>query len=230
MRRSPGKTYNTDAASVVATIPSDTQHDDRPRQPRRLRRVRDLRHSPPATTQQVTPPPSTGREITKYGRRLKPTAALAPGEQAPVSRCINPPITNLIAEKSAQLVKTPTSPMRPVTTVSSAHKKSGLHFCKPLKNPATTYFRAVLHYHRPSELNGRVRNGNVCFLTRMVTGYKSTGNNVFFKLQTRDKPQIKVVKFSSISTGQLRRLLALHLRPINLVVFQGTSRLSSNET
>ena len=70
----------------------------------------------------------------------------------------------------------------------------------------------------------------MCFLTRMVTGYKSTGNNVFFKLQTRDKPQIKVVKFSSISTGQLRRLLALHLRPINLVVFQGTSRLSSNET
>ncbi|MCU1251973.1 MAG: hypothetical protein JWQ49_5002, partial [Edaphobacter sp.] len=31
------------------------------------------------------------------------------------------------------------------------------------KNPATTYFRAVLHYHRPHQLNGRVRNGNGCF-------------------------------------------------------------------
>ena len=35
----------------------------------------------------------------------------------------------------------------------------------------------------------------------------------------------KVVKFSSISIGQLRRLLALHLRPINLIVYQGTSGL-----
>ena len=32
----------------------------------------------------------------------------------------------------------------------------------------------------------------------------------------------KMVKRSSVSTGQLRRLLALHHRPINLVVFQGT--------
>jgi len=34
-----------------------------------------------------------------------------------------------------------------------------------------------------------------------------------------------VVKLSSISIGQLRRLLALHLRPINLIVCQGTSGL-----
>ena len=33
-----------------------------------------------------------------------------------------------------------------------------------------TYFRAGGHYHRPRELNGRVRNGNGCFLTRKVTG------------------------------------------------------------
>lgn len=31
-----------------------------------------------------------------------------------------------------------------------------------------------------------------------------------------------MVKRSSISTGQLRRLLALHHQPINLIVFQGT--------
>ena len=35
------------------------------------------------------------------------------------------------------------------------------------------------------------------------------------------KPGIKVVKHSPISTGQLRRLPALHSQPINLVVFQG---------
>jgi hypothetical protein len=42
--------------------------------------------------------------------------------------------------------------------------------------------------------------------------------------------EIKVAKFSPISTGQLRRLLALHHRPINLVVFQGASGHKSNET
>lgn len=52
-----------------------------------------------------------------------------------------------------------------------SNKKSGPHFCEPPKNPATTYFRAVLHYHRPLELNGRVRNGNVCFLKCRITGY-----------------------------------------------------------
>ena len=42
--------------------------------------------------------------------------------------------------------------------------------------------------------------------------------------------RIKVVKCSSVSTGQLRRLLALHNQPINLVVFQGTLGPKSNET
>jgi hypothetical protein len=45
--------------------------------------------------------------------------------------------------------------------------------CEPRRSceiPAMTYFRACGHYHRPRELNGRVRNGNVCFLTRKVTG------------------------------------------------------------
>ena len=37
-----------------------------------------------------------------------------------------------------------------------------------------TYFRTGGHYHRPCELNGRVRNGNGCFLTGKVTG-KSAG-------------------------------------------------------
>ncbi len=36
--------------------------------------------------------------------------------------------------------------------------------------PAITYFRAVEHYHRPCELNDRVRNGNVCCLAGIVTG------------------------------------------------------------
>jgi hypothetical protein len=44
------------------------------------------------------------------------------------------------------------------------------------------------------------------------------------------EPFIKVAKLSSISIGQLRSLLTLHLRPINLVVYQGTSELAFNET
>ncbi len=33
---------------------------------------------------------------------------------------------------------------------------------------------------------------------------------------------VYVVKLSSVSTGKLNALLRLHIRPINLVVFQGT--------
>ena len=36
--------------------------------------------------------------------------------------------------------------------------------------PAITYFRTGRHYHRPRELNCRVRNGNECDLPGKVTG------------------------------------------------------------
>ncbi len=36
--------------------------------------------------------------------------------------------------------------------------------------PAITYFRTFQHYHRPEELNDRVRNGNECFPPGKVTG------------------------------------------------------------
>ena len=39
-----------------------------------------------------------------------------------------------------------------------------------------------------------------------------------------------MVKRSSVSTGQLKRLLALHRQPINLIVFQGTSEPKFIET
>ena len=38
------------------------------------------------------------------------------------------------------------------------------------KIPAMTYFRTCGHYHRPCELNDRVRNGNACDLAGLVTG------------------------------------------------------------
>jgi hypothetical protein len=38
-----------------------------------------------------------------------------------------------------------------------------------------TYFRAFRHYHRPWQLNGRVRNGNACDLPSVVTGNRSAG-------------------------------------------------------
>ena len=47
--------------------------------------------------------------------------------------------------------------------------------------PAITYFRTGMHYHRPRELNGRVRNGNVCFLVGIVTGmHRSASKAAFF--------------------------------------------------
>ena len=47
--------------------------------------------------------------------------------------------------------------------------------------PAITYFRTSMHYHWPRKLNGRVRNGNVCFLVGIVTGmHRSASKAAFF--------------------------------------------------
>jgi hypothetical protein len=96
----------------------------------------------------------------------------------------------------------------------------------------------------------------VCFLTRKVTGKQPPvqrrtdgrkSSNVYRLLwhlqasrhSTSDiriprnafqEAKIKVVKHSPVSTGQLRLLPALHIRPINLVVYQGASGPKSNET
>ena len=94
----------------------------------------------------------------------------------------------------------------------------------------------------------------MCFLTGIVTGIHEDASNAAFPRVKKSKCQhseilnvkfactnryhtdcclwqsIKVVKHSSISTGQLRRLHALHSQPINLVVFQGSSGPKSNET
>ncbi len=69
------------------------------------------------------------------------------------------------------------------TNAGRAQKKLGAkitpsrgRFEKSLQNPAITYFRADGHYHRPWGLNGRVRNGNVCFRPGIVTGSDEPAN------------------------------------------------------
>ena len=42
--------------------------------------------------------------------------------------------------------------------------------------------------------------------------------------------KIDMVKSSCVSTGQLNAFLHLHLRPINLVVYQGTSGPKTTES
>ena len=118
-----------------------------------------------------------------------------------------------------------------------------------------------MHYHRPEQLNGRVRNGNACGLLRMVTGNATagltelthlrrtgsgisigSGNNVpqilnsytwcictMLQSTSCTRQESNVVKHSSVSTGQLRQLLAVHRQPINLVVFQGTLGLAATK-
>ena len=44
--------------------------------------------------------------------------------------------------------------------------------------------------------------------------------------QNKPEHSIRVVKHSSVSTGWLSALLHVHVRPINLVVFQGTFGLN----
>ncbi len=48
------------------------------------------------------------------------------------------------------------------------------------------------------------------------------GSRRFLDRMCGGKYRIKAVKLSSLSTGKLNTLPCLHIRPINLVVFQGT--------
>ena len=60
----------------------------------------------------------------------------------------------------------------------------------PKKIPAMTYFRTCGHYHRPRELNGRVRNGNECDLTRKVTGKQPP--------VTVKRPEVDSIEFENV--------------------------------
>lgn len=101
-------------------------------------------------------------------------------------------------------------------------------------------------------LNGRVRKGNGCGHPGMLTGSledKTVGDkphdSPYIKMGAVEiaadlcvvpeqvalgaKKRINAAKRSTVSTGQLRRLLALHTRPINLVVFQESSSLRKRD-
>src|ERR1035437_9683893 len=96
---------------------------------------------------------------------------------------------------------------------------------------ATTYSSNGLprKYHRRIGLNFRVRNGNGCFPDAMTT-------RVMSQMKTRRKcrclhPQncTSQLRPRPISTGQLNTLLCLHLQPINLVVYQGSTSSCDDE-
>ncbi len=80
------------------------------------------------------------------------------------------------------------------------------------------------------ELNFRVRDGNGCLLLAIAT--EKNYQNQIFQCQIR-YTHIKTFKIfvsencgqasRPISTGKLNSLLNLHIRPINLVVFKGSS-------
>ena len=55
--------------------------------------------------------------------------------------------------------------------------------------PAITYFRTFQHYHWPCELNGRVRNGNVCFLADKSPGKRRRASKAAFVCEKKFKCQ-----------------------------------------
>ena len=86
-------------------------------------------------------------------------------------------------------------------------------------------------------LNGRVRNGNGCDPSAMVTGkldYKVSPEHSKIAGRKSRRSRMSVVAHvfkhykhygqasRPISTGKLHALLRLHIRPINLVVYQGS--------
>src|SRR5688572_14009593 len=79
-------------------------------------------------------------------------------------------------------------------------------------------------------LNGRVRNGNGWGHPGMVTGnVQCSGERAAYSafcltpLLGVGKERINAVKRLAVSTGRLRRLPALHVRPIDPVVFREPS-------
>ena len=108
-----------------------------------------------------------------------------------------------------------------------------------------TYSRTSRHCHRPRMLNGRVRNGNGCGHPGLLTGKsplqiadcrfdglllpicnpKSAFCNRCFGSGKSRLPdpmggRVGAAKRLAVSTGRLKRLPAVHVRPIDLVVFQ----------
>jgi hypothetical protein len=90
-------------------------------------------------------------------------------------------------------------------------------------------------YHGPRMLNGRVREGNGCGHPGMLTGIRCCINRqrksdlVNRHGLGRPEGRINAAKRSAVSTGQLRRLPALHTQPIDLVVFQEPSALRQGD-
>jgi hypothetical protein len=79
------------------------------------------------------------------------------------------------------------------------------------------------------ELNFRVRDGNGCFLFAIATEktFCFQGNNNLnistYKCSKRLCELFCGQASRPISTGKLNTLLCLHIRPINLVVYKGSS-------
>ena len=85
------------------------------------------------------------------------------------------------------------------------------------------------HYHRPGLLNGRVRNGNGCGHPGVLTGkFFRCGKGCFCISPTGGR--VGAAKRLAVSTGRLKRLPAVHVRPIDLVVFQEPVQLALRET
>ena len=103
----------------------------------------------------------------------------------------------------------------------------------PNKIPAIAYFRTFQHYHWSRELNDRVRNGNVCFLAGKSPGKRRCASGAAFicekKFKCRSDRKSKWPDIPPLVHGRLKRLHALHLQPINLVVCQGSSEINSTK-
>ena len=99
--------------------------------------------------------------------------------------------------------------------------------CGKDKIPGGNLLSRFWHYHGPRVLNGRVRDGNGCGHLGMVAGKTTWISRRYAKsvvcMGRCLEGEIKAVKRSAVSTGRLRQLPAVHVRPIDLVVFQEPS-------
>src|SRR5436305_7082718 len=105
----------------------------------------------------------------------------------------------------------------------------------PFVVPGNDLLSRGKHYHRPRMLNGRVRKGNGCGHPGLVTGsltlYQEVAVRVAPGVSGRHclEGGINAVKRSAVSTGRLSGSPRVHVRPIDLVVFQEPSPVRAGD-
>ena len=99
-------------------------------------------------------------------------------------------------------------------------------FCELTRQRPTLPYRCQHSTIGPGGLNFRVRDGNGCGPSGKAAGNRQASHAILESRHVEAELEQEAIRGQAarpISTGKLNPLQGLHLRPINLVIFQGPS-------